>query len=490
MSRAGARAAIAAPRVAVLLALFVAPLLAGAVHAVVYVPLLAVFAVSGLLAWRLSGGLSGPLPGGRLLLAAHALVLLQLVPLPSAVLGVLSPGSFAYWTRTELLPWGARPISVSPADTLRGLAFLAVFSLLALFVWREMAAPPWSRRLPKAVAFAGLAITVAAFVQAVSKHPHTIWGVYRPAWDWAVFGPYVNKNHFAGYLVMATPIAIGFAMQALSRLAARFRRRRQSFLALGDPEAAAALGWSAVVMTLVAGLLASASRGAIAAFLTTALLLPFAAARGRRRTAAVVLVLAALGFAWVGLGRFIGAFEGRAVRASRIDMWVDMVPMAAQFPVLGAGWNAFAVAFPWYQTAWRGHWIGQAHNEYLQALVETGVVGAALLAALLVIVLRRALARARTGPVNLGVFGALLGLALHNLVDFIWQIPANAAAWVALAALAARPVENGRGPEPEPGHRRRAIVLAPEPEAEEVMSPMIHGRVDVIRALEGRLEDQ
>jgi hypothetical protein len=489
MSRAGARAAIAAPRVAVLIALFVAPLLAGAVHAVVYVPLLVVFAGSGLLAWRLSGGLSGPLPGARLLLAAHALVLVQLVPLPRAVLGVLSPGSLAYWTRTELLPLGARPISVSPSDTLRGLAFLAALSLLALFVWREMAAPPWSRRLPKAIAFAGLAITVAAFVQAVSKNPHAIWGVYRPAWDWAVFGPYVNRNHFAGYLVMATPIAIGFAMQALSRLAARFRRRRRSFLALGDPEAATALGWSVVVMTLVAGLLASASRGAIAAFLTTALLLPFAAARRRRRTAVAVLVLAALGFAWVGVGGFIGGFASRGVRASRTDLWVDMLPMAAQFPALGAGWNAFAVAYPWYQTVWRGQWIGQAHNEYLQVLLETGVVGAALFAALLVILLRRALVRAGTGPVDLGVFGAVVGLALHNVVDFNWQIPANAAAWVALAALAARPVENaGRGP--DLGRRRRAIVPAPEAVADEAMSPMIHGRGAASRALEGRPEDQ
>ena len=153
----------------------------------------------------------------------------------------------------------------------------------------------------------------------------------------------------------------------------------------------------------------------------------------------------------MGVGGFIGGFASRGVRASRIDLWVDMLPMAAQFPALGAGWNAFAVAYPWYQTVWRGQWIGQAHNEYLQVLLETGVVGAALFAALLVIVLRRALARARTGPVDLGVFGAVVGLALHNLVDFNWQIPANAAAWVALAALAARPVENaGRGPEPRP----------------------------------------
>ena len=445
MRRPAARRAIAVARVAVLAVLAVGPLLAGAVHAVVYAPILAVFALAGLLAWRLDDGLVGALPGRRLLLAAHGLVLLQLVPLPRAILGFASPGSLAYWTRLELLPFSARPISVSPVDTLRGLAFLAGLSLLALFVWREMDVQPWTRRLPKVVALTGLAITVVAFVQAGSDHPRALWGLYRPGWDWAVFGPYVNKNHFAGFLVLATPVSIGLAIEALSRLGARWRRRKRGYLALGDPEAASALGWGAVVMTLVAGLLASTSRGAIAAFLATALVMPFAA-RHRRRTAAAVAVLGGLGLAWIGLGGFLGGF-GRGIRASRVDLWLDMLPMWRDFPALGEGWNAFAVAYPWYQTVWTGLWIGQAHNEYLQVLLETGLAGVALFGGVFLIVLRRAAAQARTSFVDLGVFGAVVGLALHNLVDFNWQIPANAAAWVALAALAARP------PEPPPVRR-------------------------------------
>jgi hypothetical protein len=470
---AAARAGLAAARGAVLLALAAGPLLAGAVHPVVYGPILGVFALAGLLAWRLDAGLAGPLPGGRFLLAAHALVLLQLVPLPRAVLGLVSPGSLAYWTRLELQPFLARPISVSPVDTLRGLAFLAGLSLLALFVWRELAVQPWTRRLPRVVALTGLAITVAAFVQAVGDTPRVIWGVYRPGWDWAVFGPYVNKNHFGGFLVLATPVAIGFAIDALSRFVGRWRRRQRSYLALGDPEAASALGWSAVVMTLVAGLLASTSRGAIAAFLATALVMPLAA-RHRRRTAAAVFVLAALGLAWIGFGGFLGGF-GRGVRASRVELWADMLPMWRHFPVFGEGWNAFAVAYPWYQTVWRTQWIGQAHNEYLQVLLETGVVGAVVFGGLFLTVLRRAAAQARTSFVDLGVFGAVIGLALHNLVDFNWQIPANAAAWVALAALAARPLE------PPPVRRSshgRSFQASPEDGLDEIgpsVTPSLEG---------------
>ena len=72
-----------------------------------------------------------------------------------------------------------------------------------------------------------------------------------------------------------------------------------------------------------------------------------------------------------------------------------------------------------------------------------------LVAALLAVVFRGALARAARSPLDLGLFGALLGFALHGLVDFNGQIPANAATWIALAALAVeRPSRDPAHPTP------------------------------------------
>jgi len=65
--------------------------------------------------------------------------------------------------------------------------------------------------------------------------------------------------------------------------------------------------------------------------------------------------------------------------------------------------------------------------------------------ALLALVFRAALTRARRSPVDLGLLGALLGLALHELVDFGGQIPANAATGIALAATALVPSARERG---------------------------------------------
>ncbi len=432
-------------RVLLLVLLAAGPPLAGAVHEPVFVPLLLGCGVAGLAAaararrLRREGRAVPPLPGGRLLVGLHALLLFQLVPLPPAALRLVSPGSFSFYNDPLLVPlvdW--RPISVSPPDTLRGLAFVAAFSLLYLAVFREMGEGPWRRRLALTVVGVGVLLSVGAFVQALSPEPRRIWGLWRPAHDWAVFGAYVNRNHFAGYMVMAASLAIGLALEALARLRAAWGPRRRPWLLLGESEGTAAVRWSAAAMVTVAGLLASQSRGGVSAFAAATLLLPLAS-RQRRRTALAVAALVSLGAAWIGIGGVLSAFAVRGVRGSRLDLWVDMLPMVPRFPVFGVGWNAFGTAYAWYQTIWKTDWFGAAHNDYLQALVDGGVVGAVLVLSLLAVVFRGALARAARSPADLGLLGALLGFALHGLVDFNGQIPANAATFAALAALAVVP---------------------------------------------------
>jgi O-antigen ligase len=325
-------------------------------------------------------------------------------------------------------------------------------------VFHELGEGRWRRRLLRTVVFTGLALTVVALAQAVSPEPRRLYGFWQPRWDWAVFGPYVNRNHFADYLVMAAALSVGFALESLSRLRAAWAARRHGFLLLGEAEGLALARAAAVVMVLVAGLVASQSRGGVSAFgfamlavlllILSGSVLPLSAT-GRRRTALAVLLLVGLGVVWIGLGGVLQAFEVRGIRGSRLDLWRDMLPMVQHFPVFGVGWNAFATAYPWYQTIWKTEWIGEAHNDYLQALLDGGAFGLALVCALVALVFRAALTRARRSPVDLGLLGALLGLALHELVDFGGQIPANAATGIALAALALVPPARERA-QPRP----------------------------------------
>jgi O-antigen ligase len=424
-------------RVSTLLTLAAAPLAFGAVHRVVYVVLLAAAFAQGLASW-LRGSANEPQqpplpPGARLLLGLHVLVLFQLVPLPPRLLAVVSPGSFSFYNDNLIVPleqW--KTVSVSPPDTLRGLAFLAGMSCLYFVVFREFSDALWRRRLAGTIVGVGFLITLVALAQSAAGTTR-IYGLFQPRWDWAVFGPYVNRNHFAGYLVMGLPLAMAFSAEAVERLARSWRHRRKGWLALGDKEGNAAIRRSAEAMVLMVGLLASQSRGGLMAFgLSAALLLAF---RRRRLALLVVTAVAFVGIAWVGLGGVVRGFESRSLGTSRLDLWADALRLVPRFPLLGAGLNGFAIAYPTVRTLWRGEWYGEAHNEYLQALLDLGAPGALAVLCLVALLLRTALNGAPRSALDAGLLGAVLASCAHALVDFNWQIPANAATFAALAGL-------------------------------------------------------
>jgi O-antigen ligase len=238
-------------------------------------------------------------------------------------------------------------------------------------------------------------------------------------------------------MVMAVPLALAFAAEALLALRGEWRARRVGWVALGGASGNALVRRAALALLLVVGLLAAQSRGGLAAFAVAVLALPLAL-RHRRLAAAIVAAVVLSGVAWMGAGGHLRAFEARGVRSNRLALWADAARLVKDFPVFGCGFNAFGSAYVPYQRVDPYEWYGEAHNEYLQALVENGVVGAALAVLLLATLLRRAVRACRLGPLEAGCLASLLGLCAHNLVEFNWQIPANAATWVALAGLAAR----------------------------------------------------
>lgn len=418
--------------------LVLAPLALGAVLPLAYVPLLALAGAAGTLSWALAhwerahGLEAAPVPWRGALLGFHLLVALQLVPLPPALLRVLSPGSFDFYAQPLLLPLAAwRPISVSPADTLRGLLFLAAMGLLYATAWRECQKERELRLLAGAVVVAGLLTSLVAFVQA-GRGDTRIYGFIELRWDWAMFGPYVNRNHFAGHLAMALPLALALALHALERLSAERRRtRRGLLLLLAESDGSRLVLHVALACFLAAGLVGSRSRGALAAVLASMSLL-VVARRDWRRPALLVGLVAVCGAAWVGLGNLPQGFSTDAAQDSRLAAWRDFLRLVPHFPLFGVGFNAFASAYPRWRTLADGDWWGEAHNEYLQVLFDTGLAGLGLLLFVGLGVCRALAPLLRKDALSTGLAGALLACALHNLVDFNWQIPANAATFALL----------------------------------------------------------
>ena len=435
-------------RVVLLAALALAPLLFGAFFPWVFIPLHVVAYVAGLFAiWRSrsarrAGETVAPLPAAKAIMAFAALILLQLLPLPPALLRLVSPGTFHFHASRMLVPlvdW--RPISVSPPDTFFGLVYFVGMALLYLAVFRAFTGERWPRRLLRTVVYVGMIMTFVALAQAASgvQKPYGLLPVEDA---WATFGPYLSRSHFAGYLVMAIPLGLGLTAEALADLQSRWTKRRVGWLALGEPVGSQFVRRGAEAMVLVVGLVAAASRGAFVGFAFSVLV--FAALTRRKVLVGGIVLVAALGVSWIGLDAILLGFDNRGFEGSRLGLWRDALRMFPDFPLFGVGWNAFGMAYRSYQTFWIYYFYQAAHNEYLELVLTTGLVGTALALWALVHLARPVLERARRSPLDAGVLAALLGLACHNLVDFNWQIQANAATFAALLALAVRPLDRSR----------------------------------------------
>ena len=116
--------------------------------------------------------------------------------------------------------------------------------------------------------------------------------------------------------------------------------------------------------------------------------------------------------------------------------------MFSHRPVWGWGLGTFPTVYPSYRTFYTNLFVNEAHNDYAQLLVETGLLGFALMLWFLVQVYRCGLPTSRRwefkwdGAVSLAALLGCSGILLHSFVDFNLQIPANAALFYVLCALA------------------------------------------------------
>ena len=141
------------------------------------------------------------------------------------------------------------------------------------------------------------------------------------------------------------------------------------------------------------------------------------------------------------LGQTIGQDAGFL---GRMAISKDSLLMIRDFPLMGVGLGGWPELFLHYRRApWLGDFYREAHNEYVQLLAETGVVGFGLLAWFFLQGGRRLLsghkkASTEARPVIAALIAALGVMAFHECFDFNLHIPANAFLFTLLFALAVR----------------------------------------------------
>lgn len=281
------------------------------------------------------------------------------------------------------------------------------------------------------------------------------------------FGPFVNRNHFAGYIIMVIPLALGLLLTRRPRPAGETLR---DLLVRADPRRLL-LGFMALVMSVA--LFLSCSRSGILAgalaFIYLIVFLRHLRLIGRRQTLVIFgtsLVLVALTLAYFGTADLLDRFEtvgGERVEVEyRWDIWRDTVRIYRDYPVLGIGLGGFERFYPYYKSFYRRKPFTHAENDYLQVAAEMGTWGLASLAGFFLAFFGSVLfwrpeknpavrPRKRPGvwPVSgrglvAGCSAGVLALLLQSALNFNLAIPANALLLTVLLALTAGRIFPGR----------------------------------------------
>jgi len=279
----------------------------------------------------------------------------------------------------------------------------------------------------------GFLIALFAIVQEFTFNGKIYWVVSPRHGGW-IYGPYVNHAHYANLMEMLVPFALVFALTDWAG-----KSGRAFFL------------FAAVVMSSTIFL--SMSLGGMIAFSAELAVLSWVLFKGSRSgyseilTIVLLCIVLILWLAWLRpaglmdrLARLLNPISDAGV-TGRVAIVRDSLRMLRDRPVLGWGLGTFPVVYPSYRSFFTNLWVNEAHNDYVQTLVETGVVGFAFAASFLVLLCRKGIRNLKLwrsdiqSSMALAAFLGCTAFLVHSLFDFNLQIPANAAFFFALSAL-------------------------------------------------------
>ncbi len=376
-----------------------------------------------------------------------ATIAVQLIPLPRVAIDFLSPAARRAWEQLSLGVPSSLPISIDMYRTARAL-LLATGSFALFLIARRIFAAGGVRIAARGIATVGMLLSAIALAQDATANGLIYWR-WRPEDEGPPpFGPFVNRNHFATWIILALPLCIGYlkahaeahhhdapSHAALRRRLVMFFDGRAIVLA-----SAATLMLVALAVTLSRSGLVGLAAGAI----TGALL---GAGRGEQSRkarwwiGAALLAALALAYAQIQPAMIQGRLSTAGVSAAnRVLIWRDTVPILRDFWLTGTGGGTYLTSMLLYQRSSPGWLYNQAHNHYLQVMSEGGVlVGVPVFAALGLYVREgwRRLLADRSGMfwIRAGAFSGLAAVAVQSLFETGLTMPANAALAAITAAL-------------------------------------------------------
>lgn len=379
-------------------------------------------------------------------------ILFQIVPLPPWLLELLSPNTYRLYMDTiGIVDDGSwLSISVNRKSTL--LEFFRYASYVG-FYFLTVQLLSNKERLQSVVGLVVIFLTslsAFAIIQYFTSRDTIFWLIEVPI-NSIIFGPYVNHNHFAGLMELALPMVIALFIYLKPRISYK-QSWKEKIVEIFDFQGInlyILLGFSALL--IASSIVLSLSRGGmISASLSVVLLVILISLRFKQKKMNIIvfllLISVFLSVSWFGWETVVDRFarlqnQQGEIYEARLEFWKDSIEIIKALPLVGAGFGTFSDIYPAFRTFISDRAVLHAHNDYLELLIEGGVIGLLLVSLFLIYLVKSSFKvfRKRHDRYSiylfLGCFTGLVSIFIHSLTDFNLHIGANGLYFFFIAGL-------------------------------------------------------
>ncbi len=389
------------------------------------------------------------LPAG-VFAALVCLVLLQWMPVSDGVLSFLSPAAAEVWSGTRALQGegGSFAVSLDSYQTHVSLLRLFIYANVFYLTWSLFRRPEDLRRLGYTIVAAGTLEALFAIAMVATRGRYSL--LDTTVVNEVANGSFVNRGHFAAYMVTCLSIGVGMMVGKISdpKGPRSWRQRFRDWLKLVLSSKARL---RVLLVLMVVALILTRSRMGNFSFFFALGMLGAAHMWATRKIhrgfviliVSMVVVDTVLIGSWVGLGELAQRVQDTtptdvAVRQAASFVALDLLRL---FPVLGSGAGSYYVMYFHHASPDDPNWYEHAHSDFLELASEMGIPAFLMVAALIAVSTLKALAVARNEErrvvrgMAFGAFMAICGAVTHATMEFNLQMPANAILFSIVLAL-------------------------------------------------------
>lgn len=390
-----------------------------------------------------------------LFIGLFVFVLFQFLPLPKFALKLLSPQAYAFKAQflSGFQEANFASLSLIPAHTFRQGLELVTYFLLGFLVIKIITEKKQFFRIYAVLVGMGIFEAIYGLFELYNKHPRILFYEKIYGLD-SASGTFVNRNHFSGYLEMILPLAFGLIIARMEFFDWSGLRWKERLLKLSEKSLAVNLLISIGILVISLGIIFSKSRSGMFLLIFSFFLffggslISFRKKNKQITWTRIFLVLMFIFLALVAIGIGIdSSLErfalDRLLYENRPTYWSNSLEFFTEYPVFGTGLGTFPMIYPDWETGRDMMRLYHAHNDYLEYLVELGIIGFFLLMSGLFLLVGRTIRvwiRRGHPEVKALVLGGLVSIfcmLFHSITDFNLHIPANMLLFSVVVSLTA-----------------------------------------------------